>query len=130
MRSNCKFDSETENLSEDFSAPIITDNPTQKHENTFDINILIDISPINLSQIESGANFSDRYPILFENELNDQPQLLGSKPQIHFSFSSMHALAKLRGCWLLVSFQNHLLHNNDEIYSHLQSTTIQSLGKK
>ena len=105
MKSSCCYESKImSTVFECLLIPIITVEPTNMDRNTLDNILLSHLYRINLLQVDSGANFGDHYRILFEFILTDQPQLLGSKPQLCYSYNSIHSLAKFRDYWLLFSF--------------------------
>ena len=85
---------------------------------------------MSLLQIDSGAFFSDHYPVLFEFILTDQLQLLGSKPQMCYSCVSIQSVAKFRGYWFLFSFQTHPYYRIDEFYSHIHTAITLCLERK
>ena len=111
-------------LNNQFLSPITINTPMYI-ANIFLNNILVsDRSLSNLLSIDSSANISDHYPIIFECNVSEQ-LLLVSRPLQH-----MRSLNNFRSYWQLFDYSNHPSSTVEEFYLHLHSAVAPTLVKK
>ena len=92
-------------------------------------NILVsDPSLFNLLSIDSGANISDHYLIIFECIFSEQLVLV-SRP-LQYNFDNMRSLNNFRSYWRPFDYSIHPSSTVEEFYLHLDSAIALTLVKK
>ena len=115
-------------LSNHFLIPIIINTPTHIANNVLDNILVSDPSLFNLLSIDSVANISDHYPIIFECIISEQLVLVSSPLQ--YNFNNLRSLNNFRSYWQPFDYSNHPSSTVEEFYLHLHNAIALTLVKK